>query len=145
MATRLLRHAPILLVSDVVASANFYRDKLGFTYDGLWGTPPAFCILERDGLSLMLSRASDPSQIVPHWKIVQNMWNVYFWVEHVEELYKDFCDAGAPIDYELCDKAHGCREFGIIDPDGYDIAFGELLDDILKREAIKRVQAIVDK
>ena len=27
--------------------------------------------------------------------------------------------------YELCDQPYGCREFGIQDLDGYDIAFGQ--------------------
>ena len=37
--------APILLVKDVIASANDYRDKVGFSYERFWGEPPCFCIL----------------------------------------------------------------------------------------------------
>ena len=33
----------------------------------------------------------------------------------------------ATIDYTLYDAPHGCREFGIQDLDGYDIAFGQIL------------------
>ena len=29
------------------------------------------------------------------------------------------------IDYEIYDAPHGFREFGVQDPDGYDIAFGQ--------------------
>jgi hypothetical protein len=32
-----------------------------------------------------------------------------------------------PIDYSLYDAPHGFREFGVTDPDGYDIAFGQPL------------------
>ena len=39
--------APVLLVADVEAAANYYRDQLGFRYDQLWGDPPGFCILWR--------------------------------------------------------------------------------------------------
>jgi hypothetical protein len=28
-------------VDDVVATANLYRDKLGFTYERFWGDPPS--------------------------------------------------------------------------------------------------------
>ena len=35
---------------------------------------------------------------------------------------------GAIIDYEPCDQPYGCREFGIKDPDGHDIAFGQDLE-----------------
>jgi catechol 2,3-dioxygenase-like lactoylglutathione lyase family enzyme len=40
--------APVLLVADVVKAADYYRDKLGFTYDRFWGEPPNFVILNRD-------------------------------------------------------------------------------------------------
>jgi len=41
--------APVLLVSDVVASANYVRDAVGFAYHRLWGDPPDVCICDRDG------------------------------------------------------------------------------------------------
>ena len=52
--------AAVLLVKDVVAAADHYRDKLGFAYDGFHGEPPSFCILRRDGYYLMLKHADDP-------------------------------------------------------------------------------------
>lgn len=36
--------APILLVRDVVASANYFRDAVGFADDRLWGDLPDFWI-----------------------------------------------------------------------------------------------------
>jgi catechol 2,3-dioxygenase-like lactoylglutathione lyase family enzyme len=120
--------APILLVQDVVASANYYRDRVGFAYERFWGDPPCFCILWRDGFHLMLSQAQNPSAIVPHHKVVERLWNVYFWVSDVESVYGELKSHGAKIDYELCDQPYGCREFGIQDLDGYDIAFGQDMD-----------------
>ncbi len=122
---KIIGSAPILLVKDVVASANYYRDKLGFTYERFWGDPPGFCILWRDNFHVMLSRVEDPKHIVPHYKAVPDMWNIYFWVDDVEGLYADFKKRGAKVDYELCDQSYGCREFAIKDLVGYDIAFGQ--------------------
>ena len=121
--------APILLVKDVEASANYYRDKVGFKYNRFWGDPPGFCILNRDGYSLMLSRAENEADIKPHWKAVHNMWNVYFWVDDARKMYEELKASGAIIDYHLGEKDYGCLEFGIQDPDGYDIAFGEIIDE----------------
>jgi len=73
----------------------------------------------------MLSHIEDGKSIVPHYKIVENMWNVYFWVDDAQALYEELKGRGATIDYDLCDQAYGCREFGIRDLDGYDIAFGQ--------------------
>jgi len=120
--------APILLVKDVLASANYYRDQIGFSYDHIWGQPPTFCILERDGFRLMLQEVEDDKYVVPHYKAADNMWNVYFWVDDAEQIYAELKRSGAKIDYELCDQPYGCREFGIQDLDGYDIAFGQNID-----------------
>jgi len=122
---KIIGSAPILLVKDVILSANYYRDKIGFCYDQFWGEPPNFCILNRGDFSLMLSQVEDEKYIVPHYKAVENMWNVYFWVNDANSLYSELKGNGAIIDYELSDKPYGCREFGIQDIDGYDIAFGQ--------------------
>ncbi len=123
--SKIVGSAPILLVKDVVASANYYRDKVGFTYERLWGEPPSFCILWRDNYHLMLSQVEDPKSIVPHYEVVEKMWNVYFWVNDADAIYEELNGRGVKIDYELCDQPYGCREFGIQDLDGYDIAFGQ--------------------
>lgn len=90
-------------------------------------TPPTFAILQRDDTRLMLQVAPESHIIVPNWKVVRSMWNVYIWVRGVEQLYEQCQAAGATIDYELCTKPYGCREFGVRDPNGYDIGFGEML------------------
>lgn len=122
---KIIGSAPILLVADVVAAANYYRHKLGFHYERFWGDPPEFCILWRDNYHLMLSRVADRSAIRPHYQAVENMWNVYFWVDDVDSLYEEFKERGAKLDYELCVQPYNCREFGVQDLDGYDIAFGQ--------------------
>ena len=122
---RLTSSAPVLLVRDVVAAANYYRDAAGFTYDRFWGEPPDFVILRRDGLHLMLNQAPASTAIVPHWKINHGIWNVYFWVDDVDTLFAELKQRGARIDYELSDKPYDVREFGIQDLDGYDIGFGQ--------------------
>jgi hypothetical protein len=48
---------------------------------------------------------------------------VYFWVSVHAELVR----RGAHIDYDLC-NAYGCREFGTQDLDGYDIGFGQVIE-----------------
>lgn len=122
---RLVGSATILLVKDVVASANYYRDKVGFTYDRFWGDPPCFCTLWRDECHLMLSQVGGDQTVVPHHEVVDNTWNAYFWVDDADAMYTELRERGAIIDYELCDQPYGCREFGIQDLDGHDIAFGQ--------------------
>lgn len=119
--------APVLLVKDVVAAANHYRDKMGFRYEKFFWEPPTFVILQRDGLHLMLKQASEAKHVVPHWTVSDKLWDVYFWVDDVECLFREFTDRGATIDYGLCDQPYGCREFGTQDLDGHDIGFGQVM------------------
>src|SRR5437763_10862754 len=48
--------APYFVVDDVVATAAFYRDKLGFAYERFWGDPPGFTMVHRSGVVLMLGQ-----------------------------------------------------------------------------------------
>jgi len=124
---RLIASAPVLLVRNVVDAANHYRDAMRFSYDKLWGEPPSFVILHRDGMYVMLKQVADPKYIVPHWTVSEKLWNMYFWVSDVDRLYSELVRRGAKIDYELCDQSYGCREFGTQDLDGHDIGFGQVI------------------
>ncbi|MEM8783157.1 MAG: bleomycin resistance protein [Planctomycetota bacterium] len=105
--------APVLLVRDVVASADYFRDRCGFRYDRFWGDPPDFCMVWRDGLCLMLKQTQKHEAIVPNWKVEDKLWDAYFWVDDADGLYEQFKAAGARMDYGPCDQPYGCREFGI--------------------------------
>lgn len=123
---KLTASAPLLLVKDVIHSAEWYRDKLGFKTVAFFGEPVTFAITQRDNHYLMFCKAP-AEEIKPYWKIVEKTCNAYFWVDDVEKLYKEFVDAGATIDYSLCVMPYGVKEFGINDPDEYDISFGEII------------------
>ena len=47
----------------------------------------------------------------------------------VDAIYAELLRRGVPIDYSLYNAPHGFREFGVTDPDGYDIAFGQPIGD----------------
>jgi len=126
MKAKLKSSAAILLVKDVEDSASWYKDKLGFEIQKLYGEPPTFGIISRDGNNLMFCK-SPPENIIPNWKNVQATSNVYFWVDDVEALYEEYKTSGAKIDWDLCIQPYGVKEFGINDPDEYDIAFGQVI------------------
>ncbi|MBM3570197.1 MAG: VOC family protein [Alphaproteobacteria bacterium] len=124
---KLTASAPVLLVRDVVAAANHYRDAMGFGYDKIWGDPPGFVILGRDGTYLMLKQVDDASAIVPRGRVSQGLWDAYFWVSDADALHAEFRRRGAVIAYKPCDQPYGCREFGLRDPDGHEIGFGQVM------------------
>ncbi len=116
----------MLLSSDLRRTAAWYRDALGFEGD-LHGDPPDFLIVSRDGARIMYALSLQP--VVPNWHVVENIWNVYIRVDDVDAAYAETLERGTEIDYTLGNQPWGMREFGVQDPDGHDIAFGQPIAD----------------
>ncbi|MBT3266129.1 hypothetical protein HN371_03195 [Candidatus Poribacteria bacterium] len=126
--------APVLLVSDVQASAAYYRDKLGFTYEKFWGEPPSFVMMNRDGLTIMLAQHSHddgPGDTNPNARVTghDDQWDAYIWVDDVNALFAEVKAAGAEIAKEPYETFYDMREFQVADPDGYQIGFGGSIGD----------------
>jgi predicted enzyme related to lactoylglutathione lyase len=118
--------SPVLLVADLDRSIAFYRDALGFDCE-VYGDPPDFAVASRDAAVILLALAADGERLVPHWQIVDKMVNAYIRVDDADAIYAEVQERGACIDYTIYDAPHGFREFGVQDPDGHDIAFGQPL------------------
>ena len=118
--------SPVLLISDVERSVEYYRDRLGFEVETYFD-PPDFVTARRDDATILMALCPEPERIVPNWKIVHNVWNVYIRVDDADASYAEVQERGAGIDYTIYDAPHGFREFGVQDPDGHDIAFGQPL------------------
>ena len=61
--------SPCLLVDDVVKSAEYYRDVLGFHFDRYWGEPACFVILLRDYIEILLSKPGGSGFVRPNRKV----------------------------------------------------------------------------
>ncbi|HET6606057.1 MAG TPA: VOC family protein [Rhodopila sp.] len=127
-SARLTHTAAVLLVRDLRAAAEHYRDRMGFTIGTLFGEPPTFTIVNRDDQYVMLKQIADPERIVPHKSVAPGLWDLYFWVEDVDALHEELAGRGANIEYGLCDQAYGCREFAVLDLDGHSVGFGQIID-----------------
>ena len=126
MASRqILAGANVLLVSSVTASAEYYRDALGFKFDRYWGEPPDFCMVWRDDQCVMLSQTPDAGAIRSVSQVVPAVWDGYFWVADVDALFAEFKANGAKIAHEPFLKPYGVKEGVVLDPDGYQLAFGQ--------------------
>lgn len=120
--------SPVLLVADLDVAVAYYRDRLGFRC-AVYGHPPNFAVVDRDEATILLALADDPGRLVPHWHIVDKMWNAFIRVDDVDAIYEEVRQRGAGIDYGPYDAPSGFREFGVQDPDGHDIAFGQRLSE----------------
>ena len=123
--------APYFVVDDVLTTANFYRDKLGFEYARLWGEPPCFTIVNRRGAYLMLRQLESPGQMRPNADPADPedfTWDAYLWIDDADALYAEFQQKGVNIVRPICDQEYGCRDFDILDCNGYRLCFGQDLN-----------------
>jgi predicted enzyme related to lactoylglutathione lyase len=121
--------APYFFVPDVVAAAHFYRDTLGFAFDRFWGEPPSFCMVQRGGIVVMLAQIEDAASVRPNNLVGRGggAWDAYVWVADADALHAEFVAKGASIARGLCDQEYGCRDFDVLDCNGYRLCFGQNL------------------
>lgn len=123
--------APYFIVDNVVATARFYSDRLGFHFDRYWGDPPAFCMVKRGGIIIMLSQFSKTGLMRPNGAAIPHgdAWDAYVWVENADALQSEFQDKGVKIARGICDQPYGMRDFDVEDLNGYRLCFGHSISD----------------
>src|SRR6185503_3255016 len=104
--------APVLHVSDVVATASFYRDVLGFTWDFGDAT---YAVVWRDNSAIhFVSDDANPRGV-----------HLFQWVKDVDGYYREVVDRGAEVPKGPADQPYGIREFAVRDLNGVDVVFGQ--------------------
>jgi predicted enzyme related to lactoylglutathione lyase len=119
--------APYFLVDDVVSTANYYRVQLGFHYERFWGDPPAFCMVKRSGVIIMLSQLARSGGVRPN-RVADpdgEAWDAYVWIEDADALREEYWTKGVTVTREVCDQPYGCRDFDVEDCNGYRLCFGQ--------------------
>jgi hypothetical protein len=123
--------APYFIVDDVVRTANYYRDKLGFSYERFWGEPPCFCMVQRSGIVIMLGQLERIGVMRPNRTVdpERGAWDAYIWIDNADALYAEYKSKGVIIARDICDQAYGCRDFDVDDCNGYRLCFGQNLEE----------------
>jgi uncharacterized glyoxalase superfamily protein PhnB len=122
---RLTRAVPIIFAANVQASAEFFRDTLGFSIDFLHGHPPFYGAVSRDGACVHLKFVHEPVfAIGTHDR--DGLIMAFIEVENVKALYAEYLAVGATFRQKLKKQAWGGRDFIVGDPDGNAICFVEL-------------------
>lgn len=118
MSIRFLKSRTTLGVRDVRASIDFYERAVGFSVIVTMGEPPTFAMIGDGDAGLGLGQVANPA--------VAGFACCYFNVDGVEELHQRCVDAGATITNHLTHQPWGNYDFVVADPDGHQLAFGEV-------------------
>jgi len=125
---------PMLNVSDIEASIDFYREALDFT---VVSDPTAvrewhWATIRSGWTEMMLSQTESPPQPIanadPH---ASTTWPAifYFYPDDVARLYAQVVARGFKPS-ALVDTLYGMREFSLSDPDGHMLSFGQDADQV---------------
>jgi predicted enzyme related to lactoylglutathione lyase len=134
-AVRFKAVVPQFTVPDVVRTAQYYQDVLGFQIAGYWDgeqaslstePPPIFAIVSRDNVQLFLSRADEP-QVERVQAASAN--DAYFNVDGVDALAAELQRNGADILDGPEDRVYRQRELIVRDCNGFVLTFAQATGD----------------
>lgn len=101
---------PVLRVTEIEQSRQFYEQGLGFTVDWLWRPEeggPAFAQISRDSLRIYLSEDKSAAGGM-----------LYLYVDNVDAWYKELLKNSVAVQALPHDEYWGNREMSLLDPDG---------------------------
>jgi hypothetical protein len=84
---RFKKLAPQPVAPDVVKTAEFYRDELGFKILGYFFDPPVYAMVSRDGAEIHFGKAyADAVQV--NESVRKGLGtDVYIWVSDIDQLF----------------------------------------------------------
>jgi catechol 2,3-dioxygenase-like lactoylglutathione lyase family enzyme len=128
---RVVAAVPQFTVPDLVRTAEYYRDVLGFQIGGYWDgeraslvaeTSPVFAIVRRDQVQVFFNRADQPEARTGR---AEGAYDVYLRVQGIDALAEELRTRGADILEGPEDRVYGQRELVVKDCNGLILAFGE--------------------
>lgn len=116
--------APQFIVTDVVKTAEHYRDVLGFEILGFFLDPPVHAIVGRGPAEVFLAKAvTVPGTPNRHLKSIS--LDAYFRVTGLDDLHAELVERGAKILEGPVVRIYDMREIVVEDCNGFVLVFGE--------------------
>ncbi|WP_420128584.1 VOC family protein [Longimicrobium sp.] len=124
---------PVLAVPDVLAAAEFYTTRLGFTLGFSWGEPAAMAGVNLGDVQVFLQQGAPNPRGV----------SVSFLVGDADELYAFHRASGVEIVDAIQDQPYGIRDYSVRDLNGYVLGFGHHIYTVGEPIPIERVDVPV--
>ena len=120
--TTLVAAEPQLYVRDIVASSEFYSRMLGFSVAFMYGEPPFYGQVCRDGARLNLRQVDHPV-VDPARRDSEQLLVASITLEDAKPLFLEYQKAGVEFVQALRSEPWGARTFIVRDPDGNLLLF----------------------
>jgi hypothetical protein len=123
MNNLLLQSHCIFPSQNILKTANFYEQKMGFkAVHYLNASEPHIC-LYRDSTEIILTETNGKT-VIPNRELYGYGYDAYFITKNQEQLQKELFEKNVKIVRSLGDTDYQNKEFVIEDVDGRWIAFG---------------------
>ena len=116
--------APSFVVADPVATAEYYREVLGFEILGYFGEPAVFAMVARGGVEFHFGMAdSEPQRTNVELRKISS--DAYIWVTDVDALFEELTASGADIIAGPIHQVYDCIELEVRDCNGFKLVFSQ--------------------
>jgi uncharacterized glyoxalase superfamily protein PhnB len=117
---------PVIATADVRSTIAYYMEVLGFREHFVFGDPPVYAGIERDGVLLYLT---DDARLATTLKNANLHPDIFLWVQDVDRAFEEHQRNGAKIVEEIADRPWDARQYVIEDPGGYYLKIAEPFDE----------------
>ncbi|MEL6674668.1 MAG: VOC family protein [Bacteroidota bacterium] len=115
---------PILPVTNVAASLQYYHKRLGFDIQFKWGEPMDYAAVKRgEAVAFHLNEVSPEDQ---HHSFTPQTLRIF--VYDVNQVHQEFLQQGVSLTRPIGNREYGIRDFEIEDPDGHRLIIGTGLE-----------------
>jgi uncharacterized glyoxalase superfamily protein PhnB len=115
--------SPHFVVPDVVASAEHYRDFLGFKILSYFLDPPVFAVVARDDVVIHFGKSDDGALPSPNVRRRSIGLDAYIWVNDLDALHAELQGRGAKIIEPPAMRVYKCYELVVEDNFGFRLCF----------------------
>ncbi|HVF30403.1 MAG TPA: VOC family protein [Pyrinomonadaceae bacterium] len=117
--------APQFVVTDVVRTAEYYRDQLGFKILGYFADPPVYAMVGRDNVEIHFGKG-DPDKMLPNERLRKGLGNdVYIWVTDIQAMFEELLTKDVEIVEGPVKRIYESTEVVVRDCNGYQLVFAD--------------------
>ncbi len=117
---------PVVATSNVRSTIDYYSRMLGFNEHFVYGDPPVYAGIERDGVLIYVTH--DP-RMAALLKSNDLHPDIFLWVQDVDALFAEHRRCGAKIIEEISNRPWDARQYVVEDPNGYRLKIAEPINE----------------
>ncbi len=117
---------PVISTSDVRSTVDYYSNVLGFKEHFIFGEPPVYAGVQRDGVLLYITHDPRMAEVLKNSDLHPD---IFLWVEDVDAAFAEHRKRGAKIIEDVSDRPWDARQYEVEDPNGYRLKIAEPIDE----------------